>query len=196
MIALSFFRSTLIALLVSATASVLYLSLSLLFDHLVAIQVSSSFATLAYLFYLLSQAEVHFGRVSSVGAFLVCSLLVWFVSPPLLVLSIFNVGFIWLVRTIYFHNNAFLAVADLAFSVIAFTAALAAATQSQSVFLAFWSFFLAQAMIMPVLNFAAKKFTFGRDTSYPHETENHHQQSFHRAYRNAENALRKLAANS
>ncbi len=190
---LPFFRSVIIALLISAATAVLYLSVSLIFDQFTAIQLCTSAATLAYLVYLLGQTKVRFGRVSTIGVFLACTLLAWFISPSILLSAAFNVGFIWLVRAVYYHSSALVALADLVISIVTFTAAIAAAFQSHSIFLAFWSFFLAQAMIVPVLNYVFNKGNRDKDRSSTSAHVNCTEQHFQRAYRNAESALRKLA---
>lgn len=194
---LPFLRSVIMALLISAATAVLYLSLSLIVDQVSAIQLCTSAATLAYLVYLLCQADARYGRISTIGAFLTCTLLAAFLWPSTLELAAFNVGFIWLVRAVYFHKHALLALSDLVISVVTFTAAIAAALQSNSIFLAFWSFFLAQAMILPLLNYLFAGFVAQRNPTRQGASvqvqSDHNQQQFQRAYLNAESALRKLA---
>jgi len=197
MIKLPFLRSVVVALLISGATAVLYLSLSLIFDKVTALQACTSAATLAYVLYLLGQSDTRFGRVSTVGIFLACTFLAWLLTPSTLLLAAFNVGVIWLVRAVYYHNNVLVALADLVISVITFTAAIAAALQSNSLFLALWSFFLAQAMIVPILNYISNRVSGGengnRDRDCLSAQHDAMQQNFQHAYRNAENALRRLA---
>jgi hypothetical protein len=71
----------------------------------------------------------------------------------------------------------------LGFCAIGFAAAVWAAERSGSLFLALWCFFLAQALVLPVLRYRAN----GGDKTPPDERE-----TFRRAYRSAESALRRM----
>ena len=139
---LSFIRSTIAALVISAATAVLFSALLMFFSGSAALQLATTAATFAYLVYLLSNTETKFGKLSTLTSFVLISGAALYLSPSLLITATLNVGFIWLVRAVYYHSNVLVAFADLIISLVAFTAAVGAALQSQSVFLAFWSFFL------------------------------------------------------
>ena len=186
MTSLGFFRSAVVALIISIAAVVLFYCTTILFSNGEAIRLTISAATFGYICYLLSSAEVSFGKLTIVATYLAGTAAMLLVWPDIVLFALFHVGFIWLVRTVYYHNNIFCALADLAFSTVSFIAAVGAVLQSNSVFLSFWSFFLAQALVMPVLHYLFRK----------RESDDHKlpaEQGFYEAHRNAENALRKLA---
>lgn len=194
MTSISFIRSAVVALLLSVSASIIYLSIATLSDNALAIRTTISIVTLGYVLYLLSKTDVTFGKFSFISVYLVCICALLFASPALIDYALFHVGFIWLVRTVYYHNNFLYALIDLAFSVVSFTAALGATLQSQSVFMSFWCFFLGQALILPVLHYFFSKSSSSKQAMRTPDTQP--EQSFYRAHRTAQNALRRLAANS
>lgn len=194
MASLSFFRSALIALALSAAASVIYLSATTFFGTDLAIRLTISAVTFGYILYLLGKADVAFGKISFISVYLVSIAAFLYLWPDIVVYALCHVGFIWLVRTVYYHSNFFYALADLVLSVVGFGAALGAVMQSHSVFMSFWSFFLAQALILPALHyFFSKRQPKGSSMAAQNQRS---QPRFHQAHRSAQEALRKLANNA
>jgi len=196
MTSLSFLRSVAIALILSISASVIYLSMITLFSNDFAIRTTISVVTFGYVLYLLSNADSSFGKLSFISLYIVCASFLLFAWPLTLDHALFSVGFIWLVRTVYYHSNFFYALADLIFSVVCFTAALGAVAQSHSVFMSFWCFFLAQALILPVLHYFFSKQTKRKNCDVEHSNSDTAEQRFYQAHNNAQNALRKLATST
>ena len=194
---LSFFRGALVALVLSISASLIYFATTMIFTSDLAIRATISSVTFAYVLYLLSRTDTAFGKLSFVSFYLISSALLLMFWPVTLEHALFSVGFIWLVRTVYYHSNFYYALVDLMFSVVSFMAALGAIAQSHSIFMSFWSFFLTQALILPILHhFFNKGVLFGQqnDACQPHG--NGSEQRFYQAHNNAKQALVKLANNT
>lgn len=194
---LSFFRSAVVALILSISASLIYFSMITLFTNGLAIRITISAVTFGYLLYLLNKKDTEFGKLSFISLYLISSTLLLLFWPVTLEHALFSVGFIWLVRTVYYHNNFFCALVDLVFSVVSFTAALGAIAQSHSIFMSFWSFFLTQALILPILHyFFNKSGGSANDRDGSHSRKSDSERRFYQAHTNAQNALGKLAIRS
>jgi len=193
---ISFFRGALAALILSIAAAAIYFCATTLLDSALAIRLTMSAVTLGYLLVLLSNSEVSFGKVSFVSFYIVGAILIIYLWPSTLTYALYHVGYIWLVRTVYYHNSFLPALADLVYSVLSFTAALGAIQQSHSIFISFWSFFLAQALILPVLrHFISEQSSASNERSMAVQNTGS-QQKFHQSHRTAQEALRKLASNT
>ncbi|NNF16983.1 MAG: hypothetical protein HKN70_09560, partial [Gammaproteobacteria bacterium] len=66
MTSLSFFRSALVALLLSTAAVVIFLSMTTLFGSGEAIRLTISAVTFGYVLFLLNKADMSFGKLSLV----------------------------------------------------------------------------------------------------------------------------------
>ena len=200
MTSLNFFRGATVGLLISIMASATYFLATFFFSEGLALRATISAAALVYISYLLHRSGAAFGKVSIISLYLLSVLALLYLWPSIVVYALFHVGFIWLVRTIYFQDNFLYAFADLVFSVMSFAATLVAIFHSHSVFMSFWCFFLGQALILPVLHYFFQKYTSSKyDRHAMHHqgernTANAHQ-LFHQAHRSAQEALTKLANN-
>lgn len=147
----NFLNGVIVALILAAAGSVLFSALTPLFDGALVLRCIVSLLTLAYLLYLLSLSSVRVGRLAvfTLSAGVIAASLYW--QPPLVLYSLAHVGLIWLVRCCYFHNSLVGALADLGFCALAFAVAVWAAGRSGTLFLMLWSFFLIQALVLPVL---------------------------------------------
>ncbi len=199
----SFIRSAIVGFLISLTTWALYLPLSISLGTYSAIALSCSAATLAYLLFLLSNSESRFGRVTVVVLFCLSSMTLLLLSPPISVFALVNITFIWVARACYFHQRVLVALVDLVITTLSFAVAIAAAMQSQSVFIAFWCFFLLQSMILPAINYGLTWLSSDRLSSgrlgHAGNTDPAHPQNgcskrddFNRAHRQAEAALSRL----
>jgi hypothetical protein len=142
--------------------------------------------SLCYLLYLLSRSREATGRVTTVALWVLIAALLWFFEPPLVVFVIAHAALIWLVRSLYFHTSLLAAGADLGLSAFSLAAAVWATTQSHSLGLALWCFFLVQAL------FVAIPARISRDGCA--EQADDSEDRFQRAYRSAEAALRRMHA--
>jgi len=188
----SFFRGALIALLLSLSASLIYLTTSLILDTNLAIRLTIPATVLGYILFLLSKSDIAFGKLTVVALYVLGTITLLYLWPDIIVYALFYIGFIWLVRAMYYHNHFLSALADLLFTALSFIAALSAIIQSQSIFMSFWCFFLAQALILPILNYAVNRFKATAKTKITGQQEQT-VQLFFKAHRNAQEALVKLA---
>jgi hypothetical protein len=106
-------------------------------------------------------------------------------APPLPLYLLIHVGAMWLVRSLYFYSGVLPALMDLGLSALSITAAVWAITQSGSVFLATWCFFLVQALFVAIPPAVKRKATPARNTVIENEP-------FERARRLADQALTQL----
>lgn len=193
---LSFTRSAIVALLISVAISIAYFfsTAFLNADGLgasLAIRACLSAATCLYLLYLLKHADVSFGKLSVMSIYVVTTLAMLYWWPTLFIYSAINVGFIWLVRTVYYHSNIVFVALDFLACVISLVIAVAALMQSHSMFMCLWSFFLAQAFVLPVSHYFYARWIGFADDPCPEPSRS--SQRFYQAHSQAEEALRKMA---
>ncbi len=136
-----------------------------------------------YVIYLLSRSRRTTGRVTTVAAWWLLAFLAWWGAPSFTAYLALHVVAVWLVRSLYFHAGILPALADLALNALAVAASVWALSHTGSVFLAVWSFFLAQALFAAIPPSAR-----GRRSAGDRDAER-----FARAERRAEAALRRLA---
>ena len=190
---ISFYRGVGVALVLSIVASVCCLVTTMFFGADAAIRITISAVTLGYILHLLNHADAGIGKFSIVSLYVFSAALLLLLWPITLDHALFSVAAIWMVRTLCFHKRFIYALFDLAFSAVSFVAAIAAVLQSHSVFISFWSFFLAQAFILPVLNYYLSKYS---DSLNQSNSSSASHQRFYQAHNSAQNALRKLAASA
>jgi len=135
---------------------------------------------LAYILYLFSRSKERVGRVTTLSLWSALAAVTWWLAPPLPLYLLIHVGAMWLVRSLYFP-----ALMDLGLSALSITAAVWAITQSGSVFLATWCFFLVQALFVAIPPAVKRKATPARNTVIENEP-------FERARRLADQALTQL----
>ena len=140
---------------------------------------------LAYLLYLFSRSTERVGRVTTLSLWSALAAVTWWLAPPLPLYLLIHVGAMWLVRSLYFYSGVLPALMDLGLSALSITAAVWALTQSGSVFLATWCFFLVQALFVAIPPAVARNTTPERNTAVENEP-------FERARRQADRALTQL----
>jgi hypothetical protein len=180
---ISFFGGAVAALILAFGGSVLFAALTPLFNSVWAFKSIISLLTLAYLFYLLGSSPVRIGRVTAFSLAAVVIAVSMCFETSLVLYVLLHIGLIWLLRSCYFHNSLSAALADMGLCGLGFAAALWAAERSGTLFLALWSFFLVQALVLPVVH---NRFSGGKSAIEDHN------ESFRRAYRSAQSALRRL----
>lgn len=140
---------------------------------------------LAYLLYLFSRSKERVGRITALTLWSALAAMTWWVAPPLPLYLLIHVGAIWFIRSLYFYSGVLPALMDLGLSALSVSATVWAITRSGSVFLATWCFFLVQALfvtIPPVLKRRQEQ----------HRAAAQESESFERARRQADQALRQL----
>jgi hypothetical protein len=180
---ISFFGGVVAALILAFCGSVLFAALTPLFNSVWALKSIISLLTLAYLLYLLGSSPVRIGRVTAFSVAAVVIALSMYCETSLVLYALLHIGLIWLVRSCYFHNSLAAALADMGLCGLGFAAALWAVERSGTLFLALWSFFLVQALVLPVVH---NRFSTGKNTVVDDN------ESFRRAYRSAQSALRRF----
>ena len=142
-------------------------------------------ATLVYLVYLMRRSRARVGRIVAIGAWASASLACWFFDLPLFEQVLIQAGFIWLIRSLYFHGSIFAAVLDFGLVSVGLAAASWAMLNTGSLAAALWSFFLVQALFCWIPDLAQRQ--SGIDSPRAHESG-----SFQSAHRVALDAVRKL----
>ena len=144
-------------------------------------------ATLAYLVYLLRRGRARIGKLVTLAVWALLGTAGWLLPLGLFEQILLLAGFVWLVRSLYFHASLFAAVLDFGLVSAGLAAASWAALNTSSLPAALWSFFLVQALFGWIPNLAGPDAPRGRnarDSGGEFET----------AYRAAQEAVRKLTS--
>jgi len=142
-------------------------------------------ATLAYLIYLLRRSSARVGRVVVIAGWGLTSLACWFFDVPLFEQVLIQAGFIWLVRSLYFHSSMVSAALDFGLVSVGLAASAWTMVNTASLAAALWSFFLIQALFCWVPQLA-------RQQAAGSQSSQQEQSSFQSAHRVALDAVRKL----
>lgn len=183
----TFLEGAVLAFATSAVGSILYTALTTVFPGAPVLRGLTAAIALAYVFYLLTRSRERVGRITTLAAWALAAMAIWWLDPPLALYLLAHVGLIWLIRSLYFYSSILSALADLALNALSLAATVWAATQSGSVFLSIWCFFLVQAL------FVAIPSRMGRRPS-PHRRPPDDEDPFERAHRAAQAALRRLSS--
>jgi hypothetical protein len=141
----NFVKSIILALLLAIIGTGAYAALSIALVEPVAFKLTIALLAVLYAGTLIMSASEHIGRIVVPFVWL----LVTAVSASLLSSPVFlieQIGLIWLVRSLYFHNGPLTALADLGLTSCAFGAAVWASSTG-SWFMMIWSFFLVQSLV-------------------------------------------------
>jgi hypothetical protein len=182
-----FMEGVALALGVSVLASVLFTVLGPVFGSAAILRLLIAASSLAYISYLLSRSQERVGRVTTLAAWTVLAFALWWLEPPLLLYVLGHAGFIWLIRSLYFHAGVLSALADLGLNGLALTAAVWATLQAGSLFLSLWCFFLVQALFTGIPK------RIGR-TPQDRQPDPDDEDRFQHAHRVAEGALRRITS--
>ena len=142
-------------------------------------------ATLSYLLFLLKRSDTRIGRIVLLTAWTMISLACWFFGLMLLEQVLIQAGFIWLTRSLYYHDSLFSALLDLGLVSAGVAAGAWAIVNTGSIGAALWFFFLIQALFCLIPELARKQ--AGEDFPSPARA------SFQSAQRVAAEAVRKLS---
>ena len=88
-----------------------------------------------YLLYLLVRSKTRVGRITTVATWAVVTIMTWIAGLPIMFLLLLQVGFIWLVRSLYFYSSALAGLLDLGLIATSLITAFWAAFHSGSLFL-------------------------------------------------------------
>ena len=180
-------RGVFVALVLSLVGGATFAGLSHLTDPASALRLVIALLAGSYVFWLISQSNARIGRLTTIVGWTAAAAVLGFSSVALPLYLLVHVALIWLIRSLYFHSGVLPALLDLVLSALGLAAAVWAAEQSNSVFLAAWCFFLAQSFFVVI-----PRTLKDRSTEPPDEVD----QPFQRAQRTAEAALRRISTNS
>jgi len=178
---ISFIEGVIVALLASAAGAILFFLLSGLLGDSSAFRMVISMVSAGYILYLFRRSHNHIGRITLSVFWLLSSLALWLLWPPISLFILANIAAIWLIRSLYFHERFLSALSDLSLTGLSFLAGLWAIAQTGSLFLTFWCFFLVQALCLLIPKTSKATSTIQANADFDH------------AYKNAESALHKLA---
>lgn len=181
----SFLQGVLVALLLSFFGGAVFVTLKVLLAPGLLLRTVIALLALAYVLYLLSRSRERTGRIVCIVLWTLIATITWVLHPPLLLYVLVHAGLIWLIRSLYFHASVLAALADLGLSALSLAAAIWATSQSHSLMLALWCFFLVQALFVAIPA-SLRSSTATQETSGD--------EGFQRAHRCAEAALRRLYA--
>jgi hypothetical protein len=180
----NFFEGVAVAVVLSMLASAFALVLIPVFGRSGVAYVLITAISFIYLIYLLARSKERVGRITTIVLWMAVTGLVWLAGLPWFLLGVVQVGFIWLVRSLYFYSSIISALTDLALTATSVIVAYWAATHSGSLFLSAWTFFLMQALFVAI----PKQWRAGSGDHQPIQDD-----AFQHAFRNAEAAVRKLS---
>ena len=184
----SFFEGVAVALIAAIIGSVTIFSLSLFFISDFALYFIIAAGSLAYIIYLLARSGEKTGRVTIIALWSLLSIGGLALSPSLSLFAFMQIGFVWMIRSLYFHNSVLAALMDLCLLGISLMVSLWAWQQTYSSFIALWSLFLTQALFVFIPSRIRQASLVGAQTRNNHDR-------FDTAYRAAESAKNWLINN-
>ena len=183
----SFLEGATVALIASLVGWVGSIALTTVYAGGTVMRLIVAGLALAYIFYLLSRSHERIGRFTILIAWLALAVVIWLFSPSLSVYLLAHVGLIWLIRSLYFYSSFLPAIIDLGLNGLCLATAFWAFSQSNSLFLSIWCFFLTQALFVSIPNHLGKENSAARLKS-PQDDY------FEQAHQVAEAALRKFTS--
>ena len=155
--------------------------LAVFLTELTALKIVTCLVTGLYAAYIMTCSEAKVGRLLMPVAWLVVTATT-FHATSLMAFAVVQVGFIWLVRCLYFHVGVLAAGIDAVLTMCSFGVGIWA-LESSNWMLALWSFFLMQSLAVWIPQ-------TGNDKNKPGPTQN----NFAQASANANAALKKITS--
>ncbi|HFD11886.1 MAG TPA: hypothetical protein ENJ32_05390 [Crenotrichaceae bacterium] len=166
-----FLEGVLVALLVSTAGSIVYQLLSRSYTDVTTWRFLIVFVSAVYGFYLLKRSHRYGGRLITCVFWLLMLLAAWFYVPAIREFVLMNVVSVWLLRSLYFHDNVISVLLDLGLNLFSLAVSLWAFVQTDSISLSLWCLFLVQALfpVIPGNCFNKEKnHENNRDSKYQH----------------------------
>jgi hypothetical protein len=182
-----FWREAGVALVLSIIGAVGYHALAMLMGSASALRLAIVGIGFAYAVLLQRGLGARIGRLLAIAIWLALDAVLIVLDPPLVLWLLAHTFAIWLLRCWCRYGSPFAALADGALNLFAASAAVVAAMHSHSVFLAFWNFFLVQALFVLIPQSLRPRI----GAAIPADEDR-----FDQAQRSAEAALRRLTAHS
>ena len=181
----SFFKGVVAGLVLAFSTSVGFTAVlpMLGFDPFIKLLVPA--LGIGYVLFLFKWNEERTGRATTLVLWLALSIVIWLLSPPLMLYVLIHVAALWLIRSLYFYSGIVPAIADLCLSGLSVAVAYWAAWHTGSPLLTVWCFFLVQALFVAIPPFIKKR-TGGADPAASGKN------TFEHARDRAEAAVRQL----
>lgn len=144
----TFFRGVLLAMGLSAGAGVAFMILTTLLPGGFLLRSIFSILGMVYIGFLLRQSDERTGRWVTLTIWTLVTGIAWYVSMPLALFAGVQVALIWLIRSLYYYSSVISALIDMALTGLGLAAAVWATSETHSLFLAVWAFFLTQALFV------------------------------------------------
>ena len=174
-----------VALILSIIGATLFAMFHPFFAAGFLLRVLLSSVGFAYVLYLLWRSRERIGRVTVLAVWLVASIVIWVVYPPILLFVSLHLALIWLIRSLYFYSGVLPSLFDLGLNGVSALLAIVAGLHTESLFIGLWCFFLCQALFVFIPS------TLQRKPAGLHKLE---QDRFERAHQAATAAVRKLSS--
>ena len=144
----SFKEGILLALVSSLVGAISYTALLPIVDGELAICFTIACLGLGYIIYLLKRSDERIGLLSTIVVWaVITAALFLFIPSPLLFLTT-QLGFIWIIRSLYFYASVISALADLALVSFSLMATIWATYQTESLFLSIWCCLLVNSLFV------------------------------------------------
>ena len=181
-----FVEGVIVAVILSLFIAAVFTVMSVFFPTRWLLEAVIHGGTFIYILYLLYRSKEKSGKVAIASLWVVYALAVWAFAPSTLVMLFAQLAAIWLVRTLFYHNNILVSLLDLGLITLSVFVSLWTLMHTRSVLLTTWVFFLLQALftLLP-------EQLRGRAAAPP---MNANQDEFERAYASAEAAVRQLSS--
>ena len=174
-----------IALIGSITAAAVFMTMTSFFLGGDVFRLLVAGLSFAYILYLFARSQERTGRVTVIFIWCIVTVSSIVFLPSLLLYLAVQLAMIWLIRSLYFYSSILASLTDLTLTGVSLMVAIWAWTNTQSLFLGFWCFFLVQALFVFIpKSFKKKKETIADITAADDQ--------FERAYHVAEVAVSRL----
>jgi hypothetical protein len=185
-----FWREVGVALALSIVGAIAYPALAAFVGSTASLRLIIAGLGIVYAVLLMRGVHARAGRVIAIAAWLALDIALFVFDPPLLLWLLAQSFAIWLLRCWCCYGSFVAALADGALCLFALAAAVVGAAHSHSLFLALWSFFLAQALFVLIPDTLRPRSA----GAIPPLQNRHDEDRFDQAHRSAEAALRRLTA--
>ncbi len=183
----TFFQGVAVALAASLIGSILFTALTPMFAGAVVLRLLIAGISFGYIVYLLGHSLVQVGRVTVVAFWVLLAGIIGLLDLSLPLYLLMHVVAIWLIRSLYYYSSLLCALADLGLNVLSLSAAVWAFIHTGSLFLGIWCFFLVQALFVAIPAHI-------NGTPGGSDPRRRNEDSFKRAHRTAQAAVRKLSS--
>lgn len=144
----TFGEGVIVALVSSIIIAAVFSLLSSFYLGAVFLKLLIAGIAFGYILYLLLKTSEHVGSVISVLLWFVITLVAMIFSVSIIDYMLVQLVLIWLLRSLYYYNSLFSSLCDLALVILSIIIAYWAWTNTSSLFLTSWCFFLIQSLFV------------------------------------------------